>query len=126
MVGGWLMPPPGGFNPGKDTRYPLYRRVGGNQIRSGRLWKTSSTSGFDPRTLQSIASRYTDHTILARACALTHTHTHTHTHTLKHTKLLKKNSYIEHTIDLFIFNYLSRKHFSQLVRGSTRTSTEVM
>jgi hypothetical protein len=122
MVRGWLMPPPGGFNPGKETRYPLYRRVGGKQIRSERQRKMSSTSGFDPRTLQFIASGYTNYTILARACALTHTHTHT----LKHTKLFQKNSYIEHIIYLFIFIYLSRKHFSQIVRGSTWTSTEVM
>ena len=26
---GWLISPPDRFNPGKETRYPLYRRLGG-------------------------------------------------------------------------------------------------
>ena len=38
--GGWSTPRPGRFNPGK-TRYPLYRRLGGPQGRSGRVRKTS-------------------------------------------------------------------------------------
>ena len=37
--------------PGK-TRYPLYRRLGGPQGRSGRVRKISSTPGFEPRTVQ--------------------------------------------------------------------------
>jgi len=45
--------------PGK-TRYPLYRRLGGPQGRSGRVRKISSPTGFNPRTLQPVASRYTD------------------------------------------------------------------
>ena len=43
--------------PGK-TRYPLYRRLGGPQGRSGRMRKISlPPPGFDPRT---VASHYTD------------------------------------------------------------------
>ena len=42
------------------TRYPLYRRLGGPQGRSGHVRKMSSALGFDPRTVQSVASRYTD------------------------------------------------------------------
>ena len=45
--------------PGK-TRYPLYRRLGGPQDKSGRVQKISPTPGFDPRTVQPIASHYTD------------------------------------------------------------------
>jgi len=45
--------------PGK-TRYPLYKRLGGPQTRSGRVRKISSPPGFDPRTVQPVASRYTD------------------------------------------------------------------
>jgi hypothetical protein len=41
------------------TRYPLYRRLGGPQDRSGRLRKISPPPGFDPRTVQPVASRYT-------------------------------------------------------------------
>jgi len=39
------------------TRYPLYRRLGGAQGRSGRMWKISPQPGFDPRTVQPVASR---------------------------------------------------------------------
>jgi hypothetical protein len=45
--------------PGK-TRYPLYRRLGGPQGRSGRVRKISPSPGFDPRTVQPVTSRYTD------------------------------------------------------------------
>ena len=47
------------FTPGK-TRYPLYRRLGGPQGRTGQVRKISPPPGFDPRTVQPIASRYTD------------------------------------------------------------------
>ena len=49
------------FTPGK-TRYPLYRRLGGPQGRSGQLRKISPPPGFHPRTVQSVASSYTDWT----------------------------------------------------------------
>jgi hypothetical protein len=45
--------------PGK-TRYLLYRRLGGPQSRSGRVRKISPSPGFDPHTVQPVASRYTD------------------------------------------------------------------
>jgi len=48
------------------TRYPLYRRLGGHQGRSGRVWKISPPPGFDPRTVPTLASRYTDWAIPAR------------------------------------------------------------
>jgi hypothetical protein len=43
--------------PGK-TRYPLYRRLGGSQGRSGQVQKVSPPPGFDPRTVQSVVSRF--------------------------------------------------------------------
>ena len=46
--------------PGK-TRYPLYRRLGGPQGRSGQVQKISPPLGFDPRTVQPVGSRYTDY-----------------------------------------------------------------
>jgi hypothetical protein len=42
----WLTPRPGRFTPGQETRYPLYRRLGGSEGRSGRLWKISPPPGF--------------------------------------------------------------------------------
>jgi hypothetical protein len=43
-----------------NTQYPLYRRLGGPQGRSGPVWKISPPPGFDPQTAQPIDSRYTD------------------------------------------------------------------
>jgi hypothetical protein len=48
------------LHPGK-TRYPLYRRLGGLQGRSGQVWKSLSPPGFDPRTVWPVASHYTDY-----------------------------------------------------------------
>ena len=45
--------------PPAKTRYPLYRRLGGPQGRSGRAENLASPE-FDPRTVQPVVSRYTD------------------------------------------------------------------
>ena len=47
--------------PQGKTRYPLYRRLGWPQDRSGQVRKISPPPGFDPRTVQPVASRYTDY-----------------------------------------------------------------
>jgi hypothetical protein len=60
--GGWSMPRPGRFTPGEDP-LPIVRRLGGSQGQSGRVGKMSSPQGFNLRTVQSVASRYTDYTI---------------------------------------------------------------
>jgi hypothetical protein len=57
--------------PQGKTRYPLYRRLGEPQGRSGRLRKISSPPGFDPRTVQPVASRYTDYDIPANKSVVT-------------------------------------------------------
>jgi hypothetical protein len=51
---------PGRFLPPGKTRYPLYRRLGGPQGRSGQVRKISPPPGFDPRTVHPVASRCTD------------------------------------------------------------------
>jgi hypothetical protein len=51
---------PGRFLPPGKTRYSLYRMLGGPQGRSGQVRKISPPPGFDPRTVQPVASRYTD------------------------------------------------------------------
>ena len=51
--------------PPEKTRYPLYRRLGWPQGRSGRVRKISPPPGFDRRTVQPVASRYTDWAIAA-------------------------------------------------------------
>jgi hypothetical protein len=64
---GLLAPRPGRFSPEKETRYPLYRRLGGPQGRAGRLRKISPPPGFDLRKVQPVASCYADYTIPAHA-----------------------------------------------------------
>ena len=49
---------PASLPPGK-TRYPL-DRLDGFQGRFGRVRKISPPPGFDPRTVQPVAFRYTD------------------------------------------------------------------
>jgi hypothetical protein len=51
---------PGRFLPPGKTQYPLYRRLSGPQSRYGQVRKISPLPEFDPRTVQPVASRYTD------------------------------------------------------------------
>jgi hypothetical protein len=53
---------PVALSPGM-TRYPLYKRLGRSQGRSGRVLKISPPPEFDSRTVQLVASRYTDYAI---------------------------------------------------------------
>ena len=57
---GWWTPRPGHFTPGKETQYPLYRKVGGPQGRSRRAQKLSPPKGLNPWTVQPLVSCYTD------------------------------------------------------------------
>jgi hypothetical protein len=50
---------PAALPPGK-TRYPSYRRLGGPHGRYWHVQKISPLKGFDPRTVQPVASLYTD------------------------------------------------------------------
>ena len=60
---------PAALPPGK-IRYPLYRRLGGPQGRSGLVRKISTAPGFDPRTVNPVASRCTDWATGARILPL--------------------------------------------------------
>ena len=51
----------GCFLPSGKTRNPLYRRLCGPQSRPGQVRKMSPPPGFDPRTVQPVASRCTDY-----------------------------------------------------------------
>jgi hypothetical protein len=46
------------------TRYPLYTRLSGPQRLSGTVRINSPQPGFDPRTVQLVASRYIDYAII--------------------------------------------------------------
>ena len=64
MVVGGQRHAPAVLPPGMN-RYPLYWELGGLEGRSGRLGQITPLPGFDPRTLQPLASRYTDYAIPA-------------------------------------------------------------
>ena len=66
---------PAAFTPGK-TRC---RRLGGLQGRSGQVRKISPPRGFDPRSVEPVASRYTDYAIPAHSTITTTTTTLTNT-----------------------------------------------
>jgi len=55
VVGQRHVPPPS-----KKARYPLCRKLGGPQDRSGQVRKISLPPIFDPRTVRPVASCYTD------------------------------------------------------------------
>ena len=60
------MPHPSCFTLGK-TQYPLYKRLDGPQCQSAQVQKICPPPppGFNPRTIQPIASWYTDYAITA-------------------------------------------------------------
>jgi len=62
---GWVNATPRPFYPGKETRYPLYRRLGGPQDRSGQVRKISPPPALLQLTIQPEASRSTDYAIQA-------------------------------------------------------------
>jgi hypothetical protein len=61
---------PGRFTPGKETRYPFYMRLGGapGAGLDGYGKSRLPTPGFDPRIVQSVASRYTERVIVDPMC----------------------------------------------------------
>jgi hypothetical protein len=58
-------PRPGRFTPGKEIRYPFYRSLNETRGRSGWVRKIPPPPGFEPRTVQPVARRYTDWAIPA-------------------------------------------------------------
>jgi hypothetical protein len=59
---------PGRSLPPGKTRYPLYRRLGRPQGRSGQKRKIAPPPGFDPRTVEPVASRCTDYETRPTVC----------------------------------------------------------
>jgi hypothetical protein len=52
--------------PPGNTQYPLYRRLGGPQGQYGWVCKIWAPPGFNPQTVQPVASHYTDRAIAAQ------------------------------------------------------------
>jgi hypothetical protein len=65
--GGLLTVGPGCFNPGKETRYQMFRRLAGPPTE-----RTVSPSGFEPRSFYLITSRRTDCAIPAGTDSVPH------------------------------------------------------
>ena len=57
--GGWSTPRTGRFTTEND-QIPIVQKAGWAQGQSGRVQIISLTPGFDPLTVQPIASRYAD------------------------------------------------------------------
>jgi len=58
--GEWLTKSSGRFTPGREPRNSLNGRLGGIQSQSLRFWRRETLlrmPGFEPRTMQPIASR---------------------------------------------------------------------
>jgi hypothetical protein len=58
LQGGLSKSRPCRFTPGKETQYPLYKRLEGIQCRSRLVWKISPPPRCDPRAFQPLASRH--------------------------------------------------------------------
>ena len=65
--GGWLAPYRGHFTPKKDASYSFCRRLGGPEGWLGHLWQISLLLGFDPQTVQPVASLCTGHAVVAHS-----------------------------------------------------------
>jgi hypothetical protein len=62
---------PAALPPGM-TRYPLHKRPNGPQGRSGRVRNIWPVPGFDPRTVEPVASRNTDCVVPAHVHIVKH------------------------------------------------------
>ena len=129
---GRLTPRPCHFTGRKETRYSLYRRPSASQGRSGRVRKTSPSPGFDPRIIQPVASRYTDHAIPAYPIILTEVYVIIFSRSLKIQEqcrewdvskclLVPSNSYSLHTGGVTA----TRLHVTGAVRAVCILSTSV-
>jgi len=79
------------------NRYPLLRRVGGLQRRYGRVSKYSPPLAFDPRTVQPVATRYTDYA--------SHGHNFVLLYSLRETGQVLLQPYTTHNIVAMRFRY---------------------
>jgi hypothetical protein len=62
-LGGWRNTPTALLL--RMARYPLHKGPDGPHGRSGRVQEILPAPGFDPQTVRSVASRYTDYAISA-------------------------------------------------------------
>ena len=75
---------PGRSLPPGKTWYPFYRGWMGSRVGLDRCGKSRPTPGFDPQTVQPVASRYTDWAIPAHSHYLTYSHIHWHSRAASH------------------------------------------
>ena len=91
----------------KEIRYPLYMRLGRPQGRSGQVHKISTSSGFEPRTVQPVVNHYTDYAFLAHNCLWSG----------KLISLLSKRNFTVTWFDVFIPH--SSEYFCYFLTGIT-------
>jgi hypothetical protein len=92
--------------PGKETLYPLSRRLVGPQGWSGQVLKISPPTGFDPRTVQPVASRYTDCDIPAHIVYSYTEHTQKNGAVSLYSPLKPHHSFV-YTLYIFLYIHLS-------------------
>jgi len=98
---------PGRSLPPGKTWYPLYRRLGGPQGPSGQVRKISRPPGFDPRTVQPVASRYSD-------WATRTAHNHKHKWKIR-MKVFDKSHVVSATVVFFCTRSRSLRFTSNLI-----------
>jgi len=87
--------------PLRETRYPPNRRLGVPQGRSGWVQIISPPPGFEPRTVQPAASRYTAYATPAVYCKIVYILNDTFTHVVPHQvgqTATRKNSEVSYKI----------------------------
>jgi ABC-type transporter lipoprotein component MlaA len=60
--GGWSVPCPSCFTPGKQTMNTLHKKIDRLQGWYRQVWKTSPKPGFERQTIQPVPNHYTDYT----------------------------------------------------------------
>ena len=89
-------------------RYTLYRRLVVPQGQSGRVRRKSPPQGFDPRTVQPVASRYTEWAIPAHMhiCSTINSYTWTNRHYEAHRRFwnLSLARYYKRTLPAVLWN----------------------
>jgi hypothetical protein len=102
------------------TMYSLYMRLGGPQNRSGRKGKILPPLGFDPRTVQPVATRCIDYAIPTHRSRSLNGHTQTRTHARAYTHTHTAWRSLDHTS----FPFTERR--VQLTREQVRINAKLL
>ena len=115
--GGWSTPRPGRFTPWKETLYPLNRRLGGPQGRSGQVRKILRPPGVDRRTFQPVASSYTDWAIRAQLCNIIMNFINLYWHLIERISWFYSSSYTHAEDNRILSHYLDSKSQNPYIKA---------